>query len=55
MSDKIVKIIDIDSEADTCRKEVLPKLYSSKWSDDLILEQRSFTDGKIVVIGRKAN
>ena len=54
MSEKIVKIIEIDSEADTCRKEVLPKLYASKWTDELILEQRTFTDGKIVVIGRKA-
>ena len=43
-----------DSEADTCRKEVLPKLYASGWTDDLILEQRNFTDGKIVVVGRKA-
>ena len=43
-----------DSEADTCRKEVLPKLYNSGWTDELILEQRNFTDGKIVVVGRKA-
>ena len=43
-----------DSEADICRKEVLPKLYDSGWTDDLILEQRNFTDGKIVVAGRKA-
>jgi type I restriction enzyme, R subunit len=55
MSDKIIRIDDTDSEADTCRKEVLPKLYSSQWTDDLILEQRTFTDGKIIVIGRKAN
>ena len=54
MSDKIIHIHDEDSEADTCRKEVLPKLYESQWSDDLILEQRTFTDGKIIVIGRKA-
>jgi hypothetical protein len=26
MSDKIIHIHDEDSEADTCRKEVLPKL-----------------------------
>ena len=43
-----------DSEADTCRKEVLPKLYASGWTDDLILEQRNFTDGKIIVVGQKA-
>jgi type I restriction enzyme, R subunit len=54
MSDKIIHIDDHDSEADTCRKEVLPKLYESQWTDELILEQRTFTDGKIIVIGRKA-
>jgi len=54
MSDKTIHIDDHDSEADTCRKEVLPKLYDSQWTDDLILEQRTFTDGKIIVIGRKA-
>lgn len=54
MTEKIIRILDIDSEADTCRKEVLPKLYASKWTDDLILEQRTFTDGKIIVIGKKA-
>lgn len=50
----IIHINDSDSEADTCRKEVLPKLYESLWTDDLILEQRTFTDGKIIVLGRKA-
>lgn len=54
MSEKIIRILDIDSEADTCRKEVLPKLYASNWTDDLIVEQRTFTDGKIIVIGKKA-
>jgi type I restriction enzyme R subunit len=43
-----------ESEADTCRKEVLPKLYESGWTDEKILEQRTFTDGKIIVVGRKA-
>ncbi len=43
-----------DTEADTCRKEVLPKIYASQWTDDQILEQRTFTDGKIVVLGRRA-
>ena len=43
----------MNTEADTCRKYVLPKLYSSGWSDDQICEQRTFTDGRIVVIGRK--
>lgn len=54
MSDKTIHIDNHDSEADTCRKEVLPKLYESQWTDELILEQRTFTDGKIIVIGRKA-
>lgn len=54
MSDKIIHINNEDSEADTCRKEVLPILYESLWTDDLILGQRTFTDGKIIVIGRKA-
>ena len=54
MEEPKININEADSEADTCRKEVLPKLYESKWTDDLILEQRTFTDGKIIVIGRKA-
>ena len=54
MESNILHINNRDSEADTCRKEVLPKLYDRGWTDDLILEQRNFTDGKIVVIGRKA-
>jgi type I restriction enzyme, R subunit len=41
------------TEADTCRKYVLPKLYSAGWNDDQISEQKSFTDGRIVVIGAK--
>jgi type I restriction enzyme R subunit len=54
MADPIIRIYDDENEADTCRKLVLPKLYDSQWTDDLILEQRTFTDGKIIVIGRKA-
>jgi type I restriction enzyme, R subunit len=41
------------TEADTCRKYVLPKLYAAGWNDDQISEQRSFTDGRIVVTGEK--
>ncbi len=52
MDKPIIHIINEDSEADTCRKEVLPKLYESQWTDDKILEQRPFTAGKIIVIGR---
>jgi hypothetical protein len=32
------------TEADTCRRYVLPKLYASGWTDDHINEQRTFTD-----------
>jgi type I restriction enzyme R subunit len=41
------------TEADTCRKYVLPKLYASGWSDDHINEQRTFTNGRIVVAGNR--
>jgi len=41
------------TEADTCRKYVVPKLYSSGWNDDQINEQKTFTDGRIVVTGEK--
>ena len=41
------------TEADTCRKYVLPKLYASGWNDDQISEQKTFTDGRIVVVGEK--
>jgi len=54
MTEPIINFNDYESEADTCRKDVLPKIYASHWKDDQILEQRYFTDGKIVVVGRKA-
>lgn len=41
------------TEADTCRRYVLPKLYAAGWNDDQISEQKSFTDGRIVVAGTK--
>jgi type I restriction enzyme R subunit len=37
------------TEADTCRRYVLPKLYAAGWTDEQISEQKSFTDGRIVV------
>jgi type I restriction enzyme R subunit len=43
------------TEADTCRVYVLPKLYSAGWTDDQISEQKSFTDGRIVVAGKKVS
>ena len=36
------------TEADTCRKYVLPKLYAAGWTDDQISEQKTFTDGRII-------
>ena len=41
------------TEADTCRKYVLPKLYAAGWTDDQISEQKTFTDGRIVLTGDK--
>ncbi len=41
------------TEADTCRKYVLPNLYAAGWTDDQISEEKSFTDGRIVVAGDK--
>ncbi|MGA2178071.1 MAG: DEAD/DEAH box helicase family protein [Verrucomicrobiota bacterium] len=46
----------MSTEADTCRKFVVPKLQAAGWDNDphSIAEQRSFTDGRIVVRGSKA-
>jgi type I restriction enzyme R subunit len=41
------------TEADTCRKYVLPKLYAAAWDDDRISEQKTITDGRIVVAGNR--
>jgi len=41
------------TEADTCRRYVLPKLREADWTDDQIREQKYFTDGRIVVTGRR--
>jgi len=53
-SKRIIVPRNSDTEADTCRKEVTPRLYASEWKDEHILEQRTFTDGKIVVLGKVA-
>jgi type I restriction enzyme R subunit len=44
------------SEADTCRKYVTPKLVAAGWETEphSLAEQRTFTDGRIVVAGTKA-
>ena len=39
------------TEADTCRRYVLPALYAAGWTDDQIREQVSFTPGRIIVSG----
>ncbi|HEY3321217.1 MAG TPA: DEAD/DEAH box helicase family protein [Planctomycetota bacterium] len=43
------------NEADTCRRLVTPKLVAAGWDNDphSIAEQRTFTDGRIVVIGSR--
>lgn len=42
------------SEADTCRKFVVPQLQAAGRDDELhsIVEQRSITDGRIVPVGK---
>jgi len=42
------------TEADTCRKFVVPKLTAAGWDSDphSIAEQRSITDGRIVPVGK---
>src|SRR3989337_4494772 len=43
------------NEADTCRKFVVPRLVESGWDNDphSFTEQKTFTDGRIVVTGKK--
>ena len=45
-----------ETEADTCRKFVVPMLRKAGWDDapHAINEQRTFTDGRIVFVGGKA-
>ncbi len=44
-----------DTEADTCRKLVLPKLVAAGWETPphSLSEQKTFTDGRIVVVGNR--
>lgn len=39
-----------ESEADTCRRYVLPKLYEAGWIDEQFNEQKAFTDGRVVTL-----
>lgn len=43
------------NEADTCRQFVVPRLQATGWDNEpcQIREQVTFTDGRIVVVGRK--
>ena len=42
------------NQADTCRTYVVPKLHGAGWEDSQISEQKSFTDGRIVVFANRA-
>jgi type I restriction enzyme R subunit len=44
------------TEADTCRKYVVPRLQAAGWDSDphSINEQRTFTDGRVVFVAGKA-
>lgn len=44
------------SEADTCRRLVVPRLQEAGWdrAPHAINEQRSFTDGRVLLVGGKA-
>ena len=44
------------TEADTCRKYVLPRLLEAGWDEPphSFTEQRTFTDGRILLSGSKA-
>jgi type I restriction enzyme R subunit len=46
----------VPSEADTCRKYVVPLLQAAGWDSDphSIAEQRTITDGRIVPMGSKS-
>lgn len=43
----------MNTEADTCRKYIVPKLQSAGWDDApcAIQEQRTFTDGRVLIVG----
>jgi type I restriction enzyme R subunit len=50
------RITSNPTEADTCRQYVVPKLQAAGWDSEphSIAEQRTFTNGRIVVAGTKA-
>ena len=42
-----------ETEADTCRVYVLPKLYGAGWTDEQINEQHTFTDGRVIPTAKR--
>jgi type I restriction enzyme R subunit len=42
------------NEVDTCRTYVVRELYSAGWKDTQIGEQKSFTDGRIMLAANRA-
>ncbi len=46
----------MNTEADTCRKFVVPRLQTAGWegTPHAINERRAFTDGRAIFIGGKA-
>src|SRR2546426_3686925 len=52
----IVRLASMASEADTCRRLIAPKLQAAGWENEphSIAEQRTFTDGRIIVHGNRA-
>ena len=42
-----------ETEADTCRMYVLPKLYGAGWTDEQINEQHTFTDGRVIPTAKR--
>jgi type I restriction enzyme R subunit len=46
---------EMNSEADTCRKYVVPKLLAAGWDSDphSIAEQRTITDGRVIPVGKE--
>jgi type I restriction enzyme, R subunit len=51
---RIILDQDSDSEEDTRAEDIEPALKRAEWSRDQILRERTFTDGKIIVLGKVA-
>jgi type I restriction enzyme R subunit len=43
----------MESESETCRQYVIPKLKQAGWDSDRVVEQKTFTDGRIIASGSK--